>query len=53
MRKLIGAIIKKWFCYHEWECRHRTYVIDDFGGTYVVYHFFCRKCDKYKRIKSY
>lgn len=51
--KLIDAIIKKWFCTHDWKYIHKDDVEDIFGGRYTMYHFFCQKCGKYKRIKSF
>lgn len=57
MKRLIDAIIKKWFCGHEWEFlfTRDVEVVDDWGGnsSYIVYHYFCKKCGKYKRIASH
>ena len=25
----------------------------DFGGKYTVYHFVCKKCGKFKKVKSF
>lgn len=57
MKRLIDAIIKKWFCCHEWEFlfERKVEVVDDWGDSswYTVYHYFCKKCGKYKKIKSH
>ena len=57
MKNLIDAIIKKWFCCHEWEYlfERRVEVVDDWGDRswYTVRHYFCKKCGKYKKIKSH
>ncbi|KWR51897.1 hypothetical protein [Phocaeicola sp.] len=57
MKHLIDAIIKKWFCCHEWEYlfERRVEVVDDWGDSswYTVRHYFCKKCGKYKKIKSH
>ena len=57
MKHLIDAIIKKWFCCHEWEYlfERRVEAVDDWGDSswYTVSHYFCKKCGKYKKIKSH
>lgn len=57
MKRLIDAIIKKWFCCHEWEYlfERRVEAVDDWGDRswYTVRHYFCKKCGKYKKIKSH
>lgn len=57
MKRLIDAIIKKWFCCHEWELvdERRVEVVDDFGDSsyYTVFHYFCKKCGKHRKIKSH
>lgn len=57
MKRLIDAIIKKWFCCHEWELtdKRRVEVVDDFGDSsyYTVFHYFCKKCGKHRKIKSH
>lgn len=57
MKRLIDAIIKKWFCCHEWEFlfERKVEVVDDWGDSswYTVRHYFCKKCGKYKKIKSH
>lgn len=52
MKRLIDAIIKKWFCCHEWIYLYDDVVKDDFGGTHNISHYLCHKCGKFKRIKS-
>lgn len=53
MKRLIDAIIAKWLCCHEWAFQYKEQVDTDFGGWYEVRHYFCKKCGKYKRIKTY
>ncbi len=43
---LIDAIIKKWFCCHDWEIISRTEYIDCFALLLK-----CKKCGKLKRRK--
>ena len=57
MKRLVDAIIKKWFCCHEWEFLFERDVeeVYDWGdsGSYTTRHYFCKKCGKYKKIKSH
>lgn len=53
MKRLIDAIIKKLFCCHEWKFLFGEEVRNDFGSIYHVSHYFCKKCGKYKRIKTF
>ena len=53
MKRLIDAIIKKWFCCHEWEFQYKENVEVGFDGRFCVHHYFCKKCGKYKRVKTY
>lgn len=57
MKHLIECIIKKWFCCHEWEFLFERDVeeVDDWGDSsiYTTRHYFCKKCGKYKKIKSH
>lgn len=40
MKHLIDAIIKKWFCCHEWEYlfERRVEVVDDWGDSLSLIH---------------
>lgn len=49
----IKNLINKWACCHEWEQWNTINVEDDFGGKYTVYHFCCRKCGKFKKVKCF
>lgn len=57
MKRLIDAIIRKWFCCHEWELVEKRLVEerDEFGDSsfYTVFHYFCKKCGKYMKFKSH
>lgn len=53
MIELIKNLFDKWSCHHEWEKWQTVEVENDFGGTYTVFHFVCKKCGKFKKIKSY
>lgn len=64
MSKLIDAIIKKWFCCHEWELVNeeqvestrkitKDYLYGDstkITKKYTIRHYFCKKCGKYLRV---
>lgn len=52
MKRLIDAIIKKWFCCHKWELIIEDEVSCNGHKSYVMFHFVCKKCGKYKRVKS-
>ena len=51
--KFIKDLLKKWSCNHEWEMWTNHRVEDDFGGSWTVYHFICKKCGKFKKVKSH
>ncbi len=57
MKHVINAIVKKLLCCHEWTFLFEHYVknYDEFGfcDTYSVRHYVCKKCGKYKKIKSF
>lgn len=38
---------------HEWKLWRAVHVKTDIGSTYDVYHLYCIKCGKFKKIKSY
>lgn len=52
-REFISALFEKWTCRHEWEQWQTIRVTDDCGGAYHVFHFKCKKCGKFKKVKSY
>lgn len=57
MKKLIKNLLKKRSCCHEWEPLF-SWAVEGFNnyGIYLSYytqrHYFCRKCSKYKEIKT-
>ena len=63
-KRLVDAIIKKWFCCHEWELIDTEEVIvkdsnkEEWGyiktieKRYLVKHYFCKKCGRYLKITS-
>ena len=56
MKHLIDAIIKKWFCRHEWELMYERKVTawDELGcNKYIARYYVCKKCGRYKKTKSY
>lgn len=53
MLELIKKLIDKWVCHHEWKKWDELQVETDFGDLYTVTHFVCKKCGKFKKIKSY
>ena len=40
------------FCQHEWELIFNAYVESDFGNTYMVKTYRCKKCGYSKNIKT-
>lgn len=52
MWKAIINLIEKWGCRHNWEHWNTVDVNDSLRGTYTVYHFYCKKCGKFKTVKS-
>ena len=64
MGKLIDAIIKKWFCCHDWELKTEEkveisnykpvkYSIFDkekYTTSYIRLHYICRKCGRYMTV---
>lgn len=57
MKQLIKAMIRKVLCRHEWtylfERGVRGYNEYGFYESYTVKHYACKKCGKYKKIKSF
>ena len=52
MLELIKQLFSKWSCHHDWELWETVRVSDDWGGSYRVFHFKCKKCGKFKKVKS-
>lgn len=50
---IVKNLLEKWSCKHEWQPWNTVNVRDDFGGRYTVYHFVCKKCGKFKKVKSF
>lgn len=53
MKELIKQLLTKWCCHHEWELWKELTVRGDFGECYPVYHFVCKKCGKFKKVKGF
>lgn len=52
MAGVLKELISKWACRHEWQKWDTVRVSDDFGNTWHVTHFVCKKCGKFKKVKS-
>lgn len=57
-KEFISALFEKWACKHDWETRSNSLRIEDFNThekTIVngEIHKVCKKCGKFKKIKSY
>ena len=52
MKEAIISLINKWACCHDWELVRETRVNTDFGGSYIALLFVCKKCGKFKRLKT-
>ena len=52
MKEAIINLINKWACHHDWQLVKETRVGTDFGGSYISLLFVCKKCGKFKRIKT-
>lgn len=50
--KYLDMIMNKLFCLHDWEEGAELFIQGDLK-SYRVYHFCCKKCGKFKRIKSH
>ena len=48
----IKNILDKLGCHHEWELIRETNVVNDFGGSYTTLLFVCKKCGKFKKLKT-
>ena len=52
MKKAIINLINKWTCCHDWQLVRETRVNTDLGGSYVALLFVCKKCGKFKKLKT-
>lgn len=49
---IFKELFKKFLCCHDWELWKEVRVKGDSGEYYYyVYHFKCKKCDKFKNKK--
>ena len=53
MIERLKNIFNKWSCPHEWGKWDSARVCDDFCGWYYVTYFVCKKCGKFKKVKTY
>lgn len=53
LKEFISRLFEKWSCKHDWELWQTIHVTDDIFGMYHTYHFKCKKCGKFKKVKSY
>lgn len=51
MWQVLIKLVEKWACRHEWEHWQEVNVTSDLG-RYQIHHFVCKKCGKFKRVKS-
>lgn len=53
MKEYFDMIMKKLFCLHDWKAWKE---VDIYSGNelprYTIYHFHCKKCGKFKSVKS-
>lgn len=52
MKEAIINLINKWSCHHDWELAKETRVETDLGGSYVSLIYVCKKCGKFKKLKT-
>lgn len=52
MWKALIQIIEKWGCHHEWTLWKDVSVESYDGSTWHIFHFYCKKCGKFKKVKS-
>lgn len=52
MKEVIINLINKWACCHEWELIKEQRVHTDLGGSYISLIFVCKKCGKFKKLKT-
>lgn len=51
MWQALIKLVEKLACCHEWEL-WREQQVESFGDHYAIFHFVCKKCGKFKRVKS-
>ena len=54
-KEFISALFEKWACKHDWELITKVAHYWKEGDKYPLYHIFyfkCKKCGKFKKIKS-
>lgn len=52
MKEAIINLINKWACSHDWDLIKETLVRTEFGGAYTSLIFVCKKCGKFKKMKT-
>lgn len=55
LKEFISTLFEKWSCKHDWEQIVTVSHYQKEGDTYPIYHilhFKCKKCGKFKKIKS-
>ncbi len=52
MKEAIINLINKWGCHHDWQLVRETEVLTEFGGSYTALLFVCKKCGKFKKLKT-
>lgn len=55
-KEFISALLEKWACKHDWEQIAKVahyYAEEDKYPMYHILHFKCKKCGKFKKIKSH
>lgn len=50
--ELLEAIKNKWFCRHQWSVFRETKVLDGYKPIEINYVLYCKKCGKFKKIKT-
>lgn len=51
-KEFISALFEKLACKHEWEPWQTIYGTDEWGQFYQMFQFKCKKCGKFKKVKS-
>ena len=44
--------IEKIACHHDWQLISTVHVRNEFGGTFQEYQWVCKKCGKFKKLKT-
>ena len=52
MKEAIIKLINKWACCHDWQLVRETRVSTDMGESYIALLFVCKKCGKFKQLKT-